>query len=238
MTITPSTSAMTTTAQIRVETAGDPGSGARTTPRAAVSAPATSCQDDQAPKFVLPRPLTFIGRRKRGRDAGVQNRALHMQCRRVTRGRRASRGHRRRARIWAIAQVRWPRRRAASSCCFRRWCLQANGSQLAILSALLPAPSRALLAPAEMLVTKRKRGFRCAAGSGGMQQPDRPSAGGVRVPRFRDCGSVLRAGGGAGSPQSRQRRRECPYALDAEVCEVADRSAAVPPHGELGCTAT
>jgi hypothetical protein len=72
MTITPSTSAMTTTAQIRVGTAGDPGSGARTTPRAEVSAPATSCQDDQAPKFVLPRPLTFIGRRKRGRDAACR----------------------------------------------------------------------------------------------------------------------------------------------------------------------
>ena len=60
-------------------------------------------------------------------------------------------------------------------------------------AALLSAPSRALLAPAEMLVTKRKRGFRCAAGSGGMQQPDRPSAGGVRVPRFRETSCL--AGG-------------------------------------------
>jgi hypothetical protein len=79
-------------------------------------------------------------------------------------------------------------------------------------SALVSAPSRALLAPAEMLVTKRKRGFRCAAGSGGMQQPDRPSAGGVRVPRLRDCRSDRRETRAAGSPQ-RQHRFRRPRAL-------------------------
>jgi hypothetical protein len=26
--------------------------------------------------------------------------------------------------FWAIAQVRWPRRRAAADCCFQRLCLQ------------------------------------------------------------------------------------------------------------------
>ena len=52
------------------------------------------------------------------------------------------------------------------------------------------APSGALLAPPEMLVIERKRGSRCIAGSGGMQQPDRPSAGGVRLLRLRERGSV------------------------------------------------
>jgi hypothetical protein len=52
--------------------------------------------------------------------------------------------------------------------------------------ALVSAPSRTLLAPAEMLVVERKRVPYFAAGSGGMQQPDRPSAGGVRRPRLRD----------------------------------------------------
>jgi hypothetical protein len=28
--------------------------------------------------------------------------------------------------LWAIAQVRGPRRRAAADCCFQRWCLQPN----------------------------------------------------------------------------------------------------------------
>jgi hypothetical protein len=55
------------------------------------------------------------------------------------------------------------------------------------------AHCRALLAPSEMLVTDRKRGSRGAAGSGGMQQPDQPSAGGVRLSRLRGSGS-LRAG--------------------------------------------
>ena len=50
----------------------------------------------------------------------------------------------------------------------------------------LSARCRALLTPAEMLVIGRKRGSRSAAGSGGMEQPDRPSEGGVRLPRF--CG--------------------------------------------------
>jgi len=36
-----------------------------------------------------------------------------------------------------------------------------------------------------MLVLERKRGPACAAGSGGMEQPDRPSEGGVRLPRLR-----------------------------------------------------
>jgi hypothetical protein len=38
---------------------------------------------------------------------------------------------------------------------------------------VLSAPSRALLVPAEMLVTERKRGARYAAGSGGVEEPDR-----------------------------------------------------------------
>jgi hypothetical protein len=33
--------------------------------------------------------------------------------------------------------------------------------------------------------SSNESGLRCAAGSGGMHQPERPSAGGVRVPRFR-----------------------------------------------------
>ena len=37
----------------------------------------------------------------------------------------------------------------------------------------------------------RKRGSRCVAGSGGMQQPDRPSAGGVRLLRLRETRSEL-----------------------------------------------
>jgi hypothetical protein len=41
-----------------------------------------------------------------------------------------------------------------------------------------------------MLVIERKRGPACAAGSGGMEQPDRPSEGGVRLPRLRGYGSV------------------------------------------------
>jgi len=36
-----------------------------------------------------------------------------------------------------------------------------------------------------MLVIERKRGPACAAGSGGMEQPDPPSKGGVRLPRLR-----------------------------------------------------
>jgi hypothetical protein len=52
-------------------------------------------------------------------------------------------------------------------------------------SVALAALSRALLPPAEMLVIERKRGPACAAGSGGMEQPDRPSEGGVRLPRLR-----------------------------------------------------
>jgi hypothetical protein len=46
------------------------------------------------------------------------------------------------------------------------------------------ALSRALLPPAEMLVIERKRGLACAAGSGGMEQPDRPWEGGVTLPRL------------------------------------------------------
>ena len=46
--------------------------------------------------------------------------------------------------------------------------------------------SRALLPPAEMLVKDGKRGPACAAGLGGMEQSDRPSEGGVRVPRLRE----------------------------------------------------
>jgi hypothetical protein len=40
-----------------------------------------------------------------------------------------------------------------------------------------------------------------------MQQPDRPSAGGVRVPRFRGCSSLAQPGQSAQIPQTRQRRR-------------------------------
>jgi hypothetical protein len=50
----------------------------------------------------------------------------------------------------------------------------------------LSALSGALLTPAQMLVIERKRGFRSAAGSGGMQQPDRPRQVGLRFPRFRE----------------------------------------------------
>jgi len=48
--------------------------------------------------------------------------------------------------VWAIAQVRKRRRRAAAGCCFQRWCLQTSGPQLAIRSAPLlargPGPPR------------------------------------------------------------------------------------------------
>jgi hypothetical protein len=46
------------------------------------------------------------------------------------------------ARVWAIAQVRRRRRRVAADCCFQRFCLQANGSQLPIRAVLLLASSR------------------------------------------------------------------------------------------------
>ena len=57
-------------------------------------------------------------------------------------------------------------------------------------TALRSALSRARLAPAEMLVIERKRGSRCATGSRGMQQSDRPSTGGVRLLRLRESGSL------------------------------------------------
>jgi hypothetical protein len=59
--------------------------------------------------------------------------------------------------------------------------LSASGS--------LAAPSRALLTLAEMLVVERKRVRYFAAGSGGMQQPNGLSGGGVRLLPFRGCGS-------------------------------------------------
>jgi hypothetical protein len=62
--------------------------------------------------------------------------------------------------------------------------------------ALQPALSRALLLAAEMLVKKRKRGPACAAGSGGMEQPDRPSEGGVKLPRLRERRSERSGPGG------------------------------------------
>jgi hypothetical protein len=40
-----------------------------------------------------------------------------------------------------------------------------------------------------MLVIERKLGPACAAGSGGMEQPDHPSKGGVRLPRLRETRS-------------------------------------------------
>jgi hypothetical protein len=54
---------------------------------------------------------------------------------------------------------------------------------------LLSAPSRALLTPAEMLVVERKRVPYFAAGSGGMQQPNGLSAGGVRLLPLRGSSS-------------------------------------------------
>jgi hypothetical protein len=76
---------------------------------------------------------------------------------------------------------------------------------------LLSALSKALLPPAEMLVIERKRGPACAAGSGEMEQPDRPSEGGVRLPRLRGCSTDSL------TPGRRALRKS------ARDCTVADR---------------
>ena len=73
-------------------------------------------------------------------------------------------------------------------------------------SSLLSALSSALLPSAEMLVVERKRGPARAAGSGGMEQPDRPSE------RWRETSpsSWLQQSAFAGSECSDSSHEQCP----------------------------
>ena len=90
---------------------------------------------------------------------------------------------------WAIAQVRWPRRRAAADCCFQRLCLQPSGSQLAILPALLPARRGSPERPRLSLAAYRKRGS-YAAGRLTVLDPCRSP-----TPAHRTCTRGLAASG-------------------------------------------
>src|ERR1019366_3775592 len=69
----------------------------------------------------------------------------------------------------------------------------------------LSAPSRVLLTPAEMLVVERKRVPYFAAGSGGMQEPNGLSAGGVRLLPLRERRSLGPPCQSAQIPQRRNR---------------------------------
>jgi hypothetical protein len=104
-----------------------------------------------------------------------------------------------------------------------------RGWQRALVDRLLrrdaqSALSGAPLTPAQMLVIERKRGFRSAAGSGGMQQPDRPRQVGLRFPRFRETSNDAVGSSAAGTAHEQRRRRNCWNSIKAGVSTAGRRA--------------